>query len=167
MSMKFTPAAATSTTTSRGPGAGASRSTTCRTSGPPGSQTTTARMGRSCSIRPALATGGGGIHRPTAGAAGAGARRAGEVPVDAMRKDRDSQGRVDRTQADVARLTPVVRASLGRALTAVERLAGGSKKGVYRLILAGGGTAVLYLWSAEENYWPAPEEPGDVFADAS
>jgi hypothetical protein len=50
---------------------------------------------------------------------------------------------------------------------AVERLAGGSKKGVYRLALAGGGTAVLYVWSAEENYWPPADASEDVFADAS
>ena len=64
-------------------------------------------------------------------------------------------------------MAAVVRASLGRDPVAVERLAGGSKKEVYRLTLAGGGTAVLHVWSAEENYWPAPDAPEDVFADAS
>jgi hypothetical protein len=38
---------------------------------------------------------------------------------------------------------------------------------VYRLTLAGGDTAVLYVWSAEENYWPAADAAEDVFADAS
>lgn len=35
-----------------------------------------------------------------------------------------------------------VRAATGRAAEAVERPAGGSKKGVYRVHLAGGGTVV-------------------------
>jgi aminoglycoside phosphotransferase (APT) family kinase protein len=64
-------------------------------------------------------------------------------------------------------LEPVVRASVGGGLAAVERVAGGSKKGVYRLTLTRGGTVVLYVWSAGENYWPARDRPEDVFADAS
>src|ERR1039457_7481590 len=44
MSMKFTPAAATSTTTRPGPGRGASRSATFSTSGPPRRPTSTTRM---------------------------------------------------------------------------------------------------------------------------
>jgi len=74
---------------------------------------------------------------------------------------------VDRNFVGLTDVAPVVRASLDRDPAAVERLAGGSKKGVYRLTLAGGGTAVLYVWSAEENYWPAPASPEAVFADAS
>ena len=48
------------------------------------------------------------------------------------------------------------------------RLAGGSKKGVYRLALDDGCTSILYVWSESESYWPASEaEPCDPFADAS
>ncbi|HST65624.1 MAG TPA: hypothetical protein VLM05_10590, partial [Mycobacteriales bacterium] len=55
-----------------------------------------------------------------------------------------------------------------RRLTGLDRLAGGSKKGVYRLTLDDGGTAVLYLWAAGENYWPpAAAVPDDPFTDAS
>jgi hypothetical protein len=74
---------------------------------------------------------------------------------------------MDRAFAGVPELVPVARAALGRELVAVERLTGGTKKGVYRLTLAGGGTAVLYVWSAEENFWPERDAPDDVFADAS
>ncbi|WP_217369304.1 phosphotransferase family protein [Nonomuraea antri] len=55
-----------------------------------------------------------------------------------------------------------------RRPTALDRLAGGSKKGVYRLRLDDGTTAVLYVWAAGENYWPAaPTVPDDPFTDAS
>jgi hypothetical protein len=40
-------------------------------------------------------------------------------------------------------------------VASVTRLAGGSKKGVYRLSCAGGFSAVLYAWSAGEDYWAA------------
>lgn len=69
--------------------------------------------------------------------------------------------------AGVAELDPVCRAALGRSPESVDRLAGGSKKGVYRLFLAGGGTAVAYVWSATENFWPERGDAADVFADAS
>jgi hypothetical protein len=66
-------------------------------------------------------------------------------------------------------LTDIVRAAFGpgRRLADLARLRGGSQKGVYRLTLDDGGTAILYLWDARENYWP--EGPGgpDVFAPAS
>jgi hypothetical protein len=71
-----------------------------------------------------------------------------------------------RTFAGVAELAPVASAALGERLVGVERLPGGSKKGVYRLVLAGGRTAVAYVWSPAENYWPADLDD-DVFADAS
>jgi len=68
----------------------------------------------------------------------------------------------------VTELAPVARVALGRPLAAVERLAGASKKGVYRLLLDGGGTAVCYVWAAEENFWPeAVADPDDPFADAA
>jgi hypothetical protein len=50
----------------------------------------------------------------------------------------------------------------GRRLETVERLAGGSKKGVYRLTMDDATTAVAYLWDASENYWPTAEGDGDL-----
>lgn len=46
----------------------------------------------------------------------------------------------------------------GGPVTDVTRLRGGSKKGVYRLSRGDGFSAVLYVWSTAEDYWPA--EPG-------
>ncbi|MGV9990791.1 phosphotransferase [Streptomyces sp. NPDC003374] len=62
------------------------------------------------------------------------------------------------------RLTGVARAALGagRRLEGVQRLAGGSKKGVYRLVMDDGTTAVAYLWAATENHWPAAEGDDDL-----
>jgi hypothetical protein len=42
----------------------------------------------------------------------------------------------------------------GRRLEAVERLAGGTRKGVYRLTMDDATTAIAYLWEKSENYWP-------------
>jgi hypothetical protein len=67
-------------------------------------------------------------------------------------------------------LGEVIRGVFGSSRTLVEmaRLAGGSKKGVYRLTLDDGCTSILYVWSASENYWPVSEpESSEVFADAS
>ncbi|MFD5949622.1 phosphotransferase [Streptomyces collinus] len=64
----------------------------------------------------------------------------------------------------VTDLAPLARATLGRAraLTGVERLRGGTKKGVYRLTLDDGSTAVAYVWSADEDYWDQPDpDPRD------
>ena len=56
----------------------------------------------------------------------------------------------------------------GRRLTGVSRLAGGSKKGAYRLAFDDGFTAVAYLWAENENYWPAVGgDPADPFSGAS
>src|SRR5215831_15636597 len=57
-------------------------------------------------------------------------------------------------------LTSLVRATFGptRHLNAVTRLRGGSKKGVYRLVFGDQSTAILYVWSAEENYWHQSQE---------
>jgi hypothetical protein len=56
----------------------------------------------------------------------------------------------------------------GRRLTALDRLTGGTKKGVYRLTLDDATTAVLYVWAAGENYWPpSPTVLDDPFTDAS
>ncbi|MEV0898649.1 phosphotransferase [Actinoplanes sp. NPDC049802] len=55
-----------------------------------------------------------------------------------------------------------------RRVAALDRLAGGSKKGVYRLGLDDQATAIVYVWAAGENYWPpAPAVPDDPFTDAS
>ncbi|MFF4893553.1 phosphotransferase family protein [Micromonospora chersina] len=55
-----------------------------------------------------------------------------------------------------------------RRLTALDRLTGGSKKGVYRLRLDDQTSVMLYVWAAGENYWPpSPTVPDDPFTDAS
>ncbi|MFD8028206.1 phosphotransferase [Streptomyces sp. NPDC059717] len=67
-------------------------------------------------------------------------------------------------------LAPLARAALGRTrvLTGVRRLRGGSKKGVYRLALDDGSTAVAYVWSPDEDYWDEqPADPHDPFSHAS
>ena len=76
--------------------------------------------------------------------------------------------------ADAESLRPVVRSALGRdrPLLGVERLAGGSKKGAYRLTMDDGGTALVYAWDDSEDYWQGvlPEgagDPADPFSHAS
>ncbi|MDX2934507.1 phosphotransferase family protein [Streptomyces ipomoeae] len=61
-------------------------------------------------------------------------------------------------------LADAARAALGggRRLEAVERVAGGSKKGVYRLVMDDATTAIAYLWDDAENYWPAVEGDDDL-----
>ncbi|MFF9815092.1 phosphotransferase family protein [Streptomyces sp. NPDC014006] len=61
-------------------------------------------------------------------------------------------------------LAAAARAALGRGrrLEGIERLAGGSKKGVYRLVMDDATTAVAYLWDDDENYWPAAEGDDDL-----
>ena len=55
-----------------------------------------------------------------------------------------------------------------RRLTTMERLTGGTKKGVYRLGLDDGTTVIAYVWSDGESYWPpAATVPDDPFTDAS
>jgi aminoglycoside phosphotransferase (APT) family kinase protein len=55
-----------------------------------------------------------------------------------------------------------------RRLSRLDRLTGGSKKGVYRLVLDDGSTLILYVWNAAENYWPAsPDAADDPFTDAN
>ncbi|MFJ6673464.1 phosphotransferase family protein [Actinosynnema sp. NPDC091369] len=55
-----------------------------------------------------------------------------------------------------------------REPVAVERLRGGTKKGVYRLRSAGGGSAVVYVWHPDENFWPeAPGTEDELFPHAS
>ena len=80
----------------------------------------------------------------------------------------------ERRFADVESMRPVVRAAFGgdRRLQRVERLAGGSKKGAYRLTLDDGGTALVYAWDGSEDYWQdvlpeGPDDPADPFSHAS
>ncbi|WP_329115350.1 phosphotransferase family protein [Streptomyces sp. NBC_01465] len=54
-----------------------------------------------------------------------------------------------------------------RGLDAVTRLRGGSKKGVYRLGFDDGFSAILYVWSAGENYWPERDAEPEPFADGT
>ncbi|MFI2711363.1 phosphotransferase family protein [Micromonospora sp. NPDC018662] len=64
----------------------------------------------------------------------------------------------------------LVRDRLGtdRRVTALDRLTGGTKKGVYRVGLDDGSSVILYVWSPTENYWPVSASvPDDPFADAS
>ncbi|MBM9510373.1 phosphotransferase [Actinacidiphila acididurans] len=73
--------------------------------------------------------------------------------------------------AEVEDLSVVVRDAVGGRVEEVERLRGGSKKGVYRVRVDGGEVAgaVVYRWAGEENYWPGAEagDAGDPFAPAS
>ncbi len=48
-----------------------------------------------------------------------------------------------------------------RTLEAVSRLAGGTQKGVYRLTMDDGTTAIAYLWEESENFWPDWPGVGD------
>jgi hypothetical protein len=61
-------------------------------------------------------------------------------------------------------LAGVANAALGggRRLEAVERVAGGTRKGVYRLTMDDATTAIAYLWEDSENYWPTTEHDGDL-----
>ncbi|MEU3498059.1 hypothetical protein ABZ747_31775 [Kitasatospora cineracea] len=92
------------------------------------------------------------------------------MPTDAAAHGR-SPGR---TFADARSLAPVVREvfGTGRRIAGVERLRGGSKKGVYRVVLDDATSAVVYLWSADEDYWsgllPAGhDDPANPFSHAS
>lgn len=76
--------------------------------------------------------------------------------------------------ADAVTLRPVVRAALGpgRDVMHVERLAGGSKKGAYRVSADDGVTVLVYVWNAAEDYWqgvlPAgADDPANPFSHAS
>ncbi|MEV0737415.1 phosphotransferase [Streptomyces sp. NPDC050549] len=65
-------------------------------------------------------------------------------------------------------LAPLARAALARTPTAVTRIRGGSKKGVYRLAFEDRSTAVAYVWSPDEDLWDAgPGDPRDPFSHAS
>ncbi len=57
----------------------------------------------------------------------------------------------------------------GREVVSVDRLRGGSKKGVYRLTLDDDTTAIAYAWHADEDHWPdaGDSDPGDPFGHAT
>ncbi|MET9018481.1 phosphotransferase [Actinopolymorpha sp. NPDC004070] len=70
----------------------------------------------------------------------------------------------ERRFADPEHLAALARAVFGnrRRLVATERLAGGTKKGVYRLAFDDDSTAIVYSWDPDENYWPSsPSGDGD------
>jgi hypothetical protein len=80
----------------------------------------------------------------------------------------------ERMFADAGSLLPVVRAAFGtdRSVLRAERLAGGSKKGAYRLTMDYGGTALVYAWDNAEDYWQGvlpdgADDPADPFSHAS
>jgi hypothetical protein len=58
----------------------------------------------------------------------------------------------------------------GRRLAGIERILGGTTKGVFRLTMDDASTAVAYVWEDAENYWPAAEgddDPAETFAGAT
>ena len=68
-------------------------------------------------------------------------------------------------------LARAARAALGsrRRLDGVARLAGGTQKGVYRLTMDDGTTAIAYLWEDSENFWPqwpGVGDPADQFTNS-
>jgi hypothetical protein len=83
----------------------------------------------------------------------------------------------DRVPATAGNLAGLVRSAFGAGtrLEQVTRLRGGSKKGVYRVILDGGSTAIVYSWDPREDYWSAASgdgttagrDDGDPFSHAT
>lgn len=75
--------------------------------------------------------------------------------------------------AEIEDLSGIVRDALGAGcrVVTVDRLRGGSKKGVYRVRLGETSTAsvIVYSWAEAENFWPGAREadPADPFAPAS
>ncbi|GIF53003.1 aminoglycoside phosphotransferase [Asanoa ferruginea] len=71
-------------------------------------------------------------------------------------------------QADDLRYFVAEKFGSERRLTTLQRLTGGTKKGVYRLGLDDGTTVIGYVWAETENYWPpAATVPDDPFTDAT
>ncbi|MFI6736151.1 phosphotransferase family protein [Nonomuraea sp. NPDC050451] len=73
---------------------------------------------------------------------------------------------------DGQRFAEIARAAFGkgRRPAGVERLRGGSKKGVYRLSFDDDGPgAIVYVWSEEEDFWPVASnaDPETPFGHAS
>ena len=65
----------------------------------------------------------------------------------------------DRDRAIAGLLSGLVRSAFGAGarLRYVSRLRGATKKGVYRVVLDGGPTAIVYVWDPHEDYWPAAD----------
>ncbi|MFY7066325.1 phosphotransferase [Nocardiopsis changdeensis] len=58
----------------------------------------------------------------------------------------------------------------GRPARAVRELRGGTRKGVWRVVLADGSRVVAYRWHPDHDRWPAgqgPPDPADPFSPAS
>jgi hypothetical protein len=79
-----------------------------------------------------------------------------------------------RTLADRGQLAPLLQATFGRQrhLRDVARLPGASKKGVYRATFEDESSAIVYIWSDAEDYWPSSGPEGspdhaDPFSHAS
>jgi hypothetical protein len=69
-------------------------------------------------------------------------------------------------------LARVARETLGggRRLAGIERISGGTMKGVFRLTMDDASSAVAYVWEDAENYWPAAEggdDPTGPFSGAT
>lgn len=47
-------------------------------------------------------------------------------------------------------------------MESVVRLAGGTRKGVYRLTMEDASTAIAYLWERSESYWPTAANDGNL-----
>lgn len=79
----------------------------------------------------------------------------------------------EREFADADSLRPLVNEVFGgRPLLGTARLAGGSKKGVYRLAVEDSGTALAYIWGGAEDYWQdvlpeGADDEADPFSHAS
>jgi hypothetical protein len=80
----------------------------------------------------------------------------------------------ERKFADAESLRPAVSSAFGRnrSLLRIERLAGGSKKGAYRLMLDDGGMALVCARDESEDYWrgvlpEGADDPADPFSHAS
>lgn len=73
----------------------------------------------------------------------------------------------DRVREVKAAVLP--RALPGAQVRDVDRLSGGSEKGVYRVTLDDLSTVVVYRWDRDENYWPtaAPADNQGALGDAS
>jgi hypothetical protein len=80
----------------------------------------------------------------------------------------------ERRFADADTLTPVMREVFGtdRRIAAVDRLLNGTKKRVYRITLDDTTSVIVYVWSADEDYWDGllpddHDDPSNPFAHAS
>jgi hypothetical protein len=71
-----------------------------------------------------------------------------------------------RRLTDVRALEAAI-ASLVGTPTSVTRVEGGTKKGVYRVALEHGTTAIAYSWDESENYWKTSADETEPFTEAS